>query len=464
MTETDFPYFLIIGLGASGISMAKFLRSRGKNVIATDIEESKINIAKELNELGIKTQIGFHDQETFNQAGIMIPSPGIPLTNKFIKTALNKGVNITGELDIFTRYNDLPIIAITGTNGKTTVTTLIGDMLKHSKINPFVGGNIGTPLVESLMAEKMDEKKAEVIVAEISSFQLDISKKFKPDVGVLLNISQDHLDRYENYADYTDSKWSVFKNQSFADKAVINKSIHDFDKKSQKLKSELITFSSNNQDITDIDNFKLCNAKITLKNIEIKTQNYSQMIPADSLKEFPGIHNWENIAAAALAALAAGANIHAVLKGIKTFNNLPHRIQFVKTIKGVSFYNDSKATNTDAVIRAIKCFKNNIILILGGREKGTDFSDLVNHIKQRVKTIIAMGETSQKIYDTFGKTCPVKIVKTMKNGVQTAFATALKNDIVLLSPACASFDMYESYVHRGDDFMNCVKHLETNNE
>jgi len=239
---------------------------------------------------------------------------------------------------------------------------------------------------------------------------------------------------------------------------VINRSIHGFDKKSQKLKSELITFSSNKND------FEKCNAKIGLKTIEIKTKNYNQKVPTDNLKEFPGIHNKENIAAAALASLAMGANIHGILKGIKNFKNLPHRMQFLKIIKEISFYNDSKATNTDAVIRAIKCFKNNIILILGGREKGTDFSDLINHIKQRVKTIIAMGETSQKIYDTFEKTCPVKIVQTMKDGVQTAFAMALKNDIVLLSPACASFDMYESYVHRGDDFINCVKHLETNNE
>jgi len=457
MIETHFPYFLIIGLGASGISMAKFLRSRGKNVIATDIDDSKADIAKELNELGIKTQIGFHDQKTFNQAGIMVPSPGIPLTNKFIKTAFKKGIDITGELDIFTKYNDLPIIAITGTNGKTTVTTLIGDMLKQSRMNPFVGGNIGTPLVESLMAEK----KAKIIVAEISSFQLDISKQFKPDVGVLLNISEDHLDRYENYTDYTNSKWSLFKNQSFSDKAVINQSIQGFDKKSQKLKSELITFSSNNLKGTDKTGFKKCNAKISLKNIEIKTQNNNQKISTDNLKEFAGIHNKENIAAAALASLAAGADFQGVLKGIKTFKNLSHRMEFIKTIKGISFYNDSKATNTDAVIRAVKCFKKNIILILGGSEKETDFSDLINHINQRVKTIIAMGETSRKIYNTFEKSCPVKIVQSMKDGVQTAFATALKNDIVLLSPACASFDMYESYAHRGDDFINCVKQLET---
>ncbi len=458
MIETDSPYFLIIGLGTSGISMAKFLRSRGKNVIATDIDESKADIAAKLNDLGIKTQIGFHDQRTFNQAGIMVPSPGIPLTNKFIKTALNNGVDITGELDIFTKYNDLPIIAITGTNGKTTVTTLIGDVLKQSKMNPFVGGNIGTPLVESLMTEK----KAKIIVAEISSFQLDISKQFKPDVGVLLNISQDHLDRYENYADYTNSKWSLFKNQSFSDKAVINQSIQGFDKESQKLKSELITFSSNNLKGTDKTGFEKCNAKIGLKDIEIKTQKHNQKIPTDNLKEFAGIHNKENIAAAALASLAVGAGIQGVLRGIKIFKNLSHRMEFIKTIKGISFYNDSKATNTDAVIRAVKCFKKNIILILGGREKGTNFSDLINHINQRVKTIIAMGETSRKIYDTFEKTCPVKIVQSMKDGVQTAFTTALKNDIVLLSPACASFDMYESYAHRGDDFINCVKQLEMN--
>ncbi|MBU8849467.1 MAG: UDP-N-acetylmuramoyl-L-alanine--D-glutamate ligase, partial [Desulfobacterales bacterium] len=231
MKEKKSSYFLVIGLGASGVSMAKFLRFRGETVIATDIDESKTVIAKELNELGIKTEIGFHDQQTFNRAGVMVPSPGIPLTNKFIKTALNLGVGITGELDIFTRYNNLPVIAITGTNGKTTTTILIGNMLKACGMNPFIGGNIGTPLVDHLMTGE----KTDVIVAEISSFQLDISKQFKPDVGVLLNISGDHLDRYENYKAYEDSKWSIFKNQGSFDKAVLNQSIKGFDKKSQKL-------------------------------------------------------------------------------------------------------------------------------------------------------------------------------------------------------------------------------------
>ncbi|MDA3787216.1 MAG: UDP-N-acetylmuramoyl-L-alanine--D-glutamate ligase [Desulfobacula sp.] len=449
MKKEKQPYFLIIGLGASGISMAKFLCSKGKTVIATDIDASKTKIAQELNGLGIKTEIGFHDQKTFNLAGVMVPSPGIPKTNKFIKTALDLGVGITGELDIFTRYNDLPVIAITGTNGKTTTTTLIGDILKSCGYTPFVGGNIGTPLMDHLM----NKGKSNVIVAEISSFQLDISKQFRPDVGVLLNISQDHLDRYENYQEYESSKWSIFNHQKPSDKAVINKSIKKFDMLSQKLESRIFTFSS------DKDFLINCNAKIDSKSIQIITRELNHTINTNQLKELKGTHNKENIAAAVLACLALGAEINDIQKGLETFKNLPHRMEFIKTIKGISFYNDSKGTNTDAVIRAIQCFEKNIILILGGREKGTDFSLLVNDIQKSVKTIIAMGECRTLIKDTFKNICPVLEVHTMKQAVQTAFNKAFKDDTVLLSPACASFDMYKNYAHRGNDFVTLVNAL-----
>ena len=283
---------------------------------------------------------------------------------------------------------------------------------------------------------------------------------------MLLNISQDHLDRYENFKEYINSKWSIFKNQNLSDKAVINTSIDGFEKKSQKIKSNIISFSScsqkptGNKKVTHDKEYKECNARITSRNIKIKLKTNEYNIPTENLKELEGIHNKENIAAAALASLAVGADIQDVLKGIKNYKNLSHRMEFVQTINNISFYNDSKATNTDAVIRALECFKKNIILILGGREKSTDFSRLANHIKKSVKTIIALGETSSTIKDTFGKICPVKIVQTMKDGVQTAFDLALKNDIVLLSPACASFDMYDSYAHRGNDFTNCVKALD----
>lgn len=446
------PYFLIIGLGTSGISMAKFLRTRGKNVVATDIDANRSTVAKELNALGIKTEIGFHNQETFNRAKVMIPSPGIPLTNKFIKTAAANGVIITGELDIFSRHNDLPVIAITGTNGKTTTTTLIGDMLKACGMNPFVGGNIGTPLVDHLM----DKKNTDIIVAEISSFQMDLAKQFKPDVGVLLNISEDHLDRYDTYSAYEDSKWRMFQHQDASDKAVINQSIRGFDKRCHGLKSMMFAFSSNKSIQTQ------WGAKIGSNDIDVITKNVSHKIQTAQLKELQGGHNRENIAAAVLACLAAGAKMNGILKGLKTFKNLAHRMEFIKAINGISFYNDSKATNTDAVLRALECFGNNIILILGGREKDTDFSLLVKDVRQKVKTIVAIGESKAHIKDTFKTVCRVKEAQTMKHAVQTAFDSAVKNDIILLSPACASFDMYENYARRGDDFVTCVTRLGNN--
>ncbi len=449
MKKEKQPYFLVIGLGASGISMAKFLCSKGKTVIATDYDASKEDIAQELASLGIKTQIGFHDQETFNRASVIIPSPGIPTTNKFIQTAKRVGVDIIGELDIFTRYNDLPVIAITGTNGKTTTTTLIGDMLNACGMTPFVGGNIGTPLVDHFM----NKGKTDVIVAEISSFQLDLSSTFRPDVGVLLNISDDHLDRYEDAIEYERSKWSIFNNQGISDQAVINESIQNFETLSQHLKSKIFTFSSKN------DNQTNCNAVIDSKTIKIFTPKLSQTIKTNHLKELIGTHNRENIAAAILACLALGLDINKAQNGLEAFKNLPHRLEFIKTISGISFYNDSKGTNTDAVIRAINCFEKNIILILGGREKGTDFSLLINDVQKSVKVIIAMGECRTLIKDTFNNICPVWEVHTMKEAVKTAFDNAFQDDIVLLSPACASFDMYENYAQRGNDFITIVNEL-----
>lgn len=423
----------------------------GKTVIATDNDPSRTELVEELNSLGIQTQIGFHDQDTFNRASVIIPSPGIPHTHPFIQTAAGIGVEIAGELDIFTRYNQLPIIAITGTNGKTTTTTLIGDILKSCGKKPFVGGNIGTPLVDYLMKKG----ETDVIVAEISSFQLDISHGFKPDVAVLLNISDDHMDRYETVCAYETSKWSIFKHQNFSDTAVINGSIKDFHVWSQKLKSKIYTFSSASNPL------EACNARIDSKTIHIAIEQLNHTIQTDHLKELAGTHNKENAAAAILACLALGVDIEKISKGLEQFKNLPHRVEFVKTIDGISFYNDSKGTNTDAVIRAINCFDKNIILIMGGREKRADFSLLKHDIQQRVKTIIALGECRSLITDTFKEICPVLEVHTMEQAVQQAFATGVKNDIVLLSPACASFDMYKNYVHRGNDFVTHVNALGT---
>jgi UDP-N-acetylmuramoylalanine--D-glutamate ligase len=442
-------YYLVVGLGKSGISMAKFLKLRGFSVVATDIDASKAHLAEELK--GICTELGFHNQESFDNAFKIIPSPGIPLSHPNIKAAMEKGVEITGELDIFSAENTMPVIAITGTNGKTTTTTLIGDILKACGRKPFVGGNIGTPLPENLM----NPGDTDVVVAEISSFQLDIAEKFKPNVGVLLNISQDHMDRYDSYADYEASKWNIFKNQSSEDTAIINRNIKGFEKHSPNVKSGILDFSS------EPDNKNLCKAGISEKELCFNIGEKLFAIQTENFKELHGVHNRENIAAAVLACMALGeTGISNIIKGIETFKNLSHRMEYVTTIKGVSFYNDSKATNPDAVIRALESFKENIILILGGREKETDFSLLFPQVTKRVKSIIAIGESKDRIIEMFGYICPVVEAENMKDAVNKALAAGGSGDIVLLSPACASFDMFKDYAHRGDSFKKAVKKLE----
>jgi len=455
MKETKQSYYLVVGLGSSGLSMARFLHSKGKQVVATDIDKSNTRAEKILNDLGIQTQMGFHDQTTFNRAQTIVVSPGIPLDMTCLETAAQKGVPVTGELDIFSRYNQTPVIAITGTNGKTTTTTLIRDMLEASGLCTFMGGNIGTPLVEYLM----DDRPADIIVAEISSFQLDLAHAFKPDIALLLNVAEDHLDRYDSFDRYKDSKWRIFQNQTSQDKAVINQAIEGFETRISQFSSQIFSFSSR----PDSEAFQMkdrLNARILGDHVLVHTQEGLHKIDTRPLTELPGIHNRENIAAAALTTLLAGGNIQGILKALAAFKNLPHRMAFVLKLNGVSFYNDSKATNTDAVVRALESFQENIILILGGREKTTDFSLLKPWVKKAVKQIIALGEAKHHIQETLEKICPVVLVNSMEEAVEKAHASACPGDVVLLSPACASFDMYENYGARGDDFIAQVNGLE----
>lgn len=465
MDDTKQFYYLVVGLGSSGLSMARFLHAKGEKVVATDIDTSRTQAEKILNDLGIRTQIGFHDQKTFNLARTIVVSPGVPLDMIYLETAARKGVPITGELDIFSRFNKTPVIAITGTNGKTTTTTLVRDMLEASGFTTFMGGNIGTPLVEYLM----DDKQADWVVAEVSSFQLDLARNFKPETALLLNVAQDHLDRYDNFGRYVDSKWGIFQNQTPQDKAVINQAIEGFETRTPQISSQVFSFSSQSNSKESGSKTAqvkaLFNAQISGDHIFIQTQNGTTDIDTQALTELPGIHNRENIAAASLASLAAGGNMQGIQKALAAFKNLPHRMAFVRKINGISFYDDSKATNTDAVVRALESFQENIILILGGREKGTDFSLLRPQIKcptTTIKQIIAMGEAREHIQEILGEVCPILPVTSMEEAVKNAYDIACQKDVVLLSPACASFDMYENYGARGDDFIAQVNDL-TNN-
>lgn len=446
----NFPetYELIVGLGACGLAMARFLNCRGHCVAATDIDATKTGEAAALENLGIPVMIGSHTQEIFDNASVIIPSPGIPLNMPYIQAARNKGVPVKGELDIFARYNTTPVIAITGTNGKTTTTELTTAMLEASGISCFMGGNIGTPLMEYLM----QECPKDVVVAEVSSFQLDLAQAFRPNTAALLNIAEDHLDRYIDFHAYADSKWSVFKNMTAKDTAIINGRINNFSARTKPIGADIFEFSSK----TSV----ALGASVHKMGIDIRTHEVSDTLAADTLAGLPGIHNKENVAAAALAALSCGATIEGIRQALNQFTLSDHRIAFVREVDGVRFYNDSKATNVDAVLRALESFESGVILILGGREKGLDFAPLLPEVKARAKAVIGMGEATGHVMETFEGICPAYACQDMVCAVNKAVSLATKGDVVLLSPACASFDLYPNYKERGKDFGRIVNGLE----
>ena len=447
---SNFPetYELIVGLGACGLSMARFLKSRGHCVVATDIDGTKTDEAAALKKLGIPVMIGSHDQQMFDKASVIIPSPGIPLNMPFIRSARDKGVSIKGELDIFAQYNTTPVIAITATNGKTTTTELTAAMLEASGISCFMGGNIGTPLMEYLM----QDSPKDVVVAEISSFQLDLAQTFRPHTAALLNIAEDHLDRYLDFEAYLDSKWSIFKNMTARDTAVINGRIDHFSTRTNTICADILEFSSTESVARG--------ASVHKMGIDIQTHDISDCLASDTLARLPGIHNRENVAAAALAALSCGGTMKGIRQALNEFTLSDHRIAFVREVDGIRFYNDSKATNVDAVLRALECFESGVILILGGREKGLDFAPLAPEVKARAKAVIGMGEAAGHIMETFEGTCPAYACQDMNCAVKKAVSVADKGNVVLLSPACASFDLYANYQERGKDFARIISRLE----
>jgi UDP-N-acetylmuramoylalanine--D-glutamate ligase len=289
------------------------------------------------------------------------------------------------------------------------------------------------------------------VVAEISSFQLDLAQTFRPHTAALLNIAEDHLDRYIDFDAYADSKWSIFKNMTAGDTAVINGRIKDFSTRTKNVCADILTFSSTNP-VTR-------GANIHKTGIDIRTQDNSDTLAADTPAGLPGIHNRENVAAAALAALSCGGTIEGIRRALNEFTLSDHRIAFVREIDGIRFYNDSKATNMAAVLCALESVESGVILILGGKEKGLDFAPLVPEVKARAKAVIGMGEAAGHIIETFDGICPAYACRDMIGAVNRAVSVADKDDVVLLSPACASFDLYANYQERGKDFARIVNAL-----
>ena len=454
---------LIVGLGLSGMAAARFTKNNGGIVTITDIaeEDALTGYLQEVRKLNVKTELGGHNTETFESADLIIVSPGVPHTILPIERAKKKGIPVLGEIELASRYIREPIIAISGTNGKTTTTRLLGQMMKNSGFKVFVGGNIGNPLIDYAGGEKT----ADIVVAEVSSFQLDTIDTFRPRVSVLLNISEDHLDRYPDFNSYAMSKGRIFKNQAEGDTAVINGSDPFISLISQTLRIRILPFY-HEDNLLNTKNREY--AVISRRNgqsapmINIFTKENPEGFLDLSQVDLLGRHNMENVAAAALAALAAGGTLEGIQSALNDFKGLSHRLEFVKIINGVHFYDDSKGTNIDAVARALEVFDKPVVLIMGGRDKGGDFGQLREMVKQHVKKLIVMGEAGNVIKSVLGDSCQegAQNASTMENAVSFAYLASSPGDVVLLSPGCSSFDMYQSYAERGEVFCKAVENLE----
>jgi UDP-N-acetylmuramoylalanine--D-glutamate ligase len=444
---------LVIGSGKSGFAAARFLHGLGCAVALSDkAPEAALDkkMVKWLRDRGIFCETGGHQISTFLDTDLIVVSPGVPLDMPELAAARAAGIEIVGELGLGAAYLRIPIVAVTGTNGKTTVTKLIGELLQAAGRKVFVGGNIGTPLVDYLLGDQ----GAEIAVLEVSSYQLDTAGKFRPDVALLLNISPDHLDRYPTYDDYAASKMKIFANQQADDLAVLNADDEDIARRLQTdpVPARTVWFG---RELHGRPGAVARDGEIVLQDMFAGEERFP--LPP-SLNKAP---NRENAMAAVLAARIMACSQEAINRGLAEFKRPPHRLFKVSEINGVSYFDDSKATNVGAVRTALEGMSQPVILIAGGRDKGGDYQYLAESVRSKVKKLILIGEAREKMAAALGELTSCEMADSLEEAVLKAARSAVKGDAVLLSPACASFDMFQSYADRGEKFQNLVRNLGT---
>ena len=442
--------FLIVGLGISGLWTARWLRKQGADVMVSEMrKKSDVDpvILKELVELGVELETGGHRKETFLNADTIIVSPGVPHDMPLIRSASERKIPVMGEMELASRFINTPIIAVTGTNGKTTVTTLIGQMLENAGAKVFVGGNIGTPLT----AYASGEQEADYLVLEVSSFQLDTIETFSPFISIILNISPDHLDRYPDFEAYVQSKLRIYENQAHGHFLILN---HDDRRLSSVHPSAGVSLLRYGKEKKEGRHAFLSGDRVSASLNGATGQRFS-------LNRFalPGAHNQENLLGAVLTGMIVGIDAAVIQKTIDAFKGLPHRLEYVGEFRGVRFYNDSKATNVDAAIKAISSFDRPLVLIAGGRHKGADYAPLVRAGRGRLKNAVFLGEAKKLLAESFREDIPFSLTGDMEEAVALAFSMARPGDAVLLAPACSSFDMFSDYSQRGDVFRRSVEAL-----
>lgn len=445
--------FLVLGFtGRTGFHTAKFLAESGCNVYISDKvrDEEKENLVREVEKVAKGKVVSILGSEDIrlDDIDIVITSPGVPLTNPIITNAVNLGIEVIGDIELFYRLRpNITYISITGTDGKTTTTNLTYKVLKNYFPKTFIGGNVGVPIF-SLFNEDID-----TLVLEISSFQIDTTKEFKPKIGAITNIAKDHLDRYGSFEDYVKSKFSLFKNSGKNDVSILNKSLLHLPEAGEiTCKKILFSAYKGREGIENSLEVYIDNEYIFFEDKKVVDINKLRLI---------GKHNIENVMISISVALEMGVPMEVIQDSIYSFEPLPHRMEFVAEIEGVRYINDSKATTINAMTSALKSLDNPIVLIVGGLDKGMDFEEAIPIIKEKTKYVIAIGSTGDMIVNKLKKSGYQNTYRadSLESAVNKAREVATKGDIVLFSPAYASFDMFKNYEDRGNQFKNIVNYL-----
>jgi len=445
--ELKNKHVLVMGLAKTGVACARFLAKRGARVTASDMRsESELSaVLAELAGADIRFVLGRHNEADFRESDLIVVSPGVPQEHPLLVKATAAGVHVISEIELASRFITAPLVAITGTNGKTTTTTLIGELFKANGFGTYVGGNIGNPLLELPESGRQVER----VAAEISSFQLEWIDQFKPQVAALLNISEDHLDRYPDYQAYIDAKLRTFENQAAGDYAVVNRDDDLVWQAVQSLKARLFPFSRK-QELEE---------GIFWRKDELVYRHDRQEIcfPTAGFR-LQGVHNLENIMAALACSLLLGCQRDACLELLNRFEALHHRMEFVREVRGVCYYEDSKATNVGSVAKALESFRD-ITLIAGGKDKGGSYAPLAALVQERVRYLILIGEAADRMTAELGRLTTTWRANSLEQAVQLSAQLTKAGGVVLLSPACSSFDMFKDYEERAQRFIAEVRRL-----
>ena len=448
MMELKGKKVLVVGLGKSGLAAALFLRRKGANVTVSDVRSAEA-LAKDIPALleeGIMVEAGGHGLLTFRRQDLIVVSPGVPLDTPELVQVKNFGLPVIGELELAARFLEGKMVAITGSNGKTTTTALLGEILKESGVPTLVCGNIGVPVV-GLIDESTPDTWS---VIEVSSFQLESTVEFRPNIAVILNITPDHLDRHGSFENYTRAKERIFAKQDLTDCLVLNADNAPAAAAASRASAKVYWFSVEHA----VDQGAwLENGFVVYRGA--KNAAVEQVMPLAGIP-LKGAHNVENVLAAVVAARLAGVPAEITRRAIEKFQAVEHRLEYVATVNGVEFYNDSKATNVDATAKAIAAFSSGVHLILGGKDKGSDYTLLTPLLRERVNAVYTIGSAAAKIESQLRGVVSLHSCETLEKAVSAAVSAARPGHVILLAPACSSYDQFENYEHRGRVFKELV--------